>query len=112
DQVLVNLLRNAIEAMVEANSAKREVRVRTRLNRAALQVVTTIADTGPGLSEEMKLRLFTPFATTKTKGMGLGLSISLGIIEAHGGNLFLDTEPGYGAVFRFSLPVTGAESNR
>jgi len=106
DQVIVNLLRNAIEAMVEANSPVREIRILTRMQDDGMRVVTTVADTGPGLSAEMQRQLFTPFVTTKAKGMGLGLSISLGIIEAHDGNLTLDAEPGNGAVFRFTLPVS------
>ena len=105
DQVIVNLLRNAIDAIAEADSPRREIHILTRMDGDAKRVVTTVADSGPGLDDETRKQLFTPFVTTKPKGMGLGLSISLGIIEAHDGNLFLDTAPGAGAVFRFTLPV-------
>ncbi|MCB1751490.1 MAG: PhnD/SsuA/transferrin family substrate-binding protein [Gammaproteobacteria bacterium] len=105
DQVIVNLLRNAIDAIAEADSPRREIHILTRMDGDAKRVVTTVADSGPGLDDETRKQLFTPFVTTKPKGMGLGLSISLGIIEAHNGNLFLDTAPGAGAVFRFTLPV-------
>ncbi len=112
DQVIVNLLRNAVEAIVEAGSQMRDIRILTRMDDSARVVVTSVADTGPGLSEEIKNQLFTPFVTTKPKGMGLGLSISLGIIEAHNGNLFLETEPNAGAMFRFTLPVTGEYASK
>lgn len=111
DQVIVNLLRNAIDAMVDAGSQKREIRILTRMESETGLVETTVADTGPGLKQQIRAKLFTPFTTTKSQGMGLGLSISLGIIESHQGNLFLDSEPGTGAVFRFTLPVTGAEKS-
>ena len=109
DQVIVNLLHNAIDAIVEADAQEREIRIHTRMDKPANTVVTTVTDTGPGLDEEIKGQLFTPFITTKIKGMGLGLSICLGIIEAHNGNLFLDTQPGVGAVFRFTLPISAEE---
>ncbi|MCP4996332.1 MAG: GHKL domain-containing protein [Gammaproteobacteria bacterium] len=112
DQVIVNLLRNAIEAIAEAGVQMRDIRILTRMDDSARVVVTSVADTGPGLSEEIKNHLFTPFVTTKPKGMGLGLSISLGIIEAHNGNLFLETEPNAGAMFRFTLPVTGEYASK
>ncbi len=104
EQVVVNLARNAIEAMSEVPADRRELLIRTRTG-GGHAVIVTVADTGPGLSDEIRDRLFSPFITTKANGMGLGLSISLGIIEAHGGNLYLDSEPGYGAVFRFALPL-------
>ena len=111
DQVLVNLVRNAIEAMSDPATTTKEVRIATA-NQGPGLVSVTVSDTGPGLNPEMKSRLFTPFATTKPQGMGLGLSISLGIIEAHGGNLYLDPEPATGAVFRFTLPVDPEERSR
>ena len=105
EQVILNLVRNAIEAMADSNARRRELILRSaRGGRHA--VIITVADTGPGLRDEIRNNLFSPFHTTKASGMGLGLSISLGIIEAQGGNLYLDSEPGYGAVFRFALPVS------
>lgn len=105
DQVILNLARNAIEAMGEADGRERRLTIRTR-SGGRNAVIVTVADTGPGLSEEVRSHLFDPFVTTKSNGMGLGLSISKGIIEAHDGNLYLDSEAGSGAVFRFTLPVS------
>jgi two-component system, LuxR family, sensor kinase FixL len=101
-QVLVNLVRNAIEAMT--GSERRELTIRTGQTGAAA-VEVAVADTGPGLSAEVKSQLFQPFVTTKPKGMGLGLSISRSIIEAHGGRLQGEANAEGGVTFRFSLPV-------
>jgi two-component system sensor kinase FixL len=64
-----------------------------------------VSDTGPGLSEEVTQRLFTPFVTTKPQGLGLGLSISSGIIDAHDSTLRVESRPGKGATFSFTLPL-------
>ncbi len=110
DQVVLNLARNAMEAMVEANAFRRLLLIRTTMREPGM-VTVTVADTGPGLAGQSQEMLFTPFYTTKPKGMGLGLSISRSIIEAHGGRLVLSREPGYTAVFRFSLPVYQGDSD-
>ncbi len=101
-QVLHNLLRNAIEAMVEDDSPKRELCVSARRKDGDM-VEVSVADTGPGISPEIVAQLFQPFITTKSQGMGVGLSISRTIIEAHGGNLWVEDNPGGGAVFRFTV---------
>jgi two-component system, LuxR family, sensor kinase FixL len=101
-QVLVNLMRNAVEAMAE--SPRRSLTVTTRLLSAEM-VEIAVADTGPGLRRELIARLFQPFVTTKRRGMGLGLSICRTIVEAHGGRLWRDSNPLGGTVFRFSLPA-------
>jgi len=75
----------------------------SRISPELLQV--SVADTGPGISDEMAEKLFQPFVTTKATGMGMGLSICRGIVEAHGGRLWLEASPGGGAVFRFNVPV-------
>ncbi len=107
-QVLVNLMRNAAEAM--QNSARRELTVST--NRESSDFVTvTVSDTGPGLSPEVAARLFQPFVTSKTDGMGMGLNICRTIVEAHGGRLWSDANPGGGAVFRFRLPTCRDDGN-
>lgn len=104
EQVIVNLVRNAIEAMADASTPARRVTLST--TRAASGAVeVTVADTGPGLPEMGRDRLFDPFFTTKVDGLGLGLSISQSIVEAHGGRLTAETGGGVGAVFRFTLPV-------
>ncbi len=105
DQVILNLVRNAIEAMMDVEQGDRRLRIETRMNSENTEVVVSVADTGPGLNEGIKDQLFNPFVTTKKEGMGLGLSISQGIIEAHNGRLSIDEEAGWGVVFNFTLPV-------
>jgi two-component system sensor histidine kinase TtrS len=105
EQVILNLCRNGIEAMADlAPGLPRLLTLTTAMERDGA-VSVSVGDTGTGLSPEVRDRLFDPFVTTKSKGMGLGLSISLGIIEAHRGQLFADNGARGGAVFRFSLPV-------
>jgi two-component system sensor kinase FixL len=99
-QVMVNLVRNAVEAM--ANSPRREVRIGMRPEPGGL-VEVFVADTGPGLPPDLAERLFEPFVSGKADGMGIGLSISRSIIEAHGGEIRAEPNPGGGAVFRFTL---------
>jgi two-component system, LuxR family, sensor kinase FixL len=100
-QVLLNLLRNAIEAM--DGSPRRELIIATeRLGGDLVEVAVT--DTGPGLAPEIAERLFQPFVTTKREGMGLGLSISREIVEAHGGRMSAQTGPEGGTLFRFTVP--------
>ena len=103
EQVILNLVRNAIEAMDDPAVERRRLVIASR-NAGDNAVVVSVQDSGPGLSPEMRDRLFDPFVTSKAHGMGLGLSISLGIIEAHKGNLYHD-DKGQGALFRFTLPV-------
>ena len=100
-QVLFNLLRNAAEAM--ARSERREIAITAAINGAGM-VEIGVADTGTGLSPEVRSNLFRPFVTTKEGGMGVGLSVCRSIIEMHGGRLWADDNPGGGTVFRFILP--------
>jgi C4-dicarboxylate-specific signal transduction histidine kinase len=102
EQVLVNLVRNAVEAM--ADSPRRNLVVTTRQANPD-RVEVTVADTGPGVSPEVRGSLFAPFVTTKPDGMGIGLAISRDIVEDHGGRLDWSPNPGGGSVFRLSLPV-------
>jgi PAS domain S-box-containing protein len=100
-QVLVNLIRNALEAMGEG--ARRELEITAALlDEGTIEIA--VADSGPGLAKEVSTRLFDPFFSTKSNGMGLGLSICRSIIEAHGGRLRGEPNPGGGTVFRFTLP--------
>lgn len=101
-QVLINLIRNAMEAM--RNSERRELVVRT-ISKEEGYVDIEVADTGSGVSEEIADRLFQPFVSSKANGMGVGLSISKRIIEAHGGTIAVARNDGDGVTFRFSLPV-------
>ena len=105
-QVLINLMRNAIEAM--QGCARKELVVATSLKEQDI-VEVSVADTGSGLSSEIADRLFQPFVTTKPAGMGVGLSISKRIVEAHGGKMWAEPNPQGGTVFRFTLmPAQGA----
>jgi two-component system sensor kinase FixL len=99
-QVLLNLMRNAIEAMAEVK--RRELVIATE-NIGDGMIKVKVADTGPGISEEVASQLFQPFVTTKPQGMGVGLSISKTIIEAHGGQIWAEPTPGGGATFGFTL---------
>ncbi len=107
EQVIVNLVRNAIEAMAESDSPVRDITVRTLPAAVGGAVEITVEDTGPGLPADARERLFDPFFTTKADGLGLGLSISQSIVEAHGGRLTATARPGGGMVFRFALPAAG-----
>ena len=99
-QVLLNLLRNAIEAM--QSSARRELVVST-ISAVDDMVAVSVADTGPGIAPDIASKLFQPFVTTKQQGMGIGLSICRTIIESHGGEITVDLNPGGGTIFRFTL---------
>jgi two-component system sensor kinase FixL len=101
-QVVVNLKRNAIEAM--QNCERREMRVSTRLVEGN-HICVDVADTGPGLPSEINDRLFEQFTTTKPHGLGVGLSISRAIIEAHRGKIWAEPNPGGGTIFSFVLPL-------
>jgi two-component system sensor kinase FixL len=104
-QVVLNLVRNAFEAM-EA-SPRRELAIGTRPAKELVEAY--VADTGPGLAPEIAAHLFEPFVTGKPEGMGVGLSIARNIIEAHGGQIWAERNAEGGATFRFSLPRPGAE---
>ena len=100
-QVLVNLMRNAIDVMSEGGAVRRlDIATAAGLED---QVEVTVADTGSGLAPEVAKHLFQPFVTTKRKGMGLGLSICRTIVEAHGGKIWVESPPGGGTTFHFTL---------
>ncbi len=99
-QVLVNLIRNAIEAMQA--SERRDITIETTLDDGLICI--GIIDTGPGIAPDILERLFQPFVTTKPEGMGVGLSLCRAIVEAHGGRLWAEANPVGGAIFRFTVP--------
>jgi two-component system, LuxR family, sensor kinase FixL len=99
-QVMLNLMRNAIEAMEQSD--RRELTIFTEPGQDGA-VIVGVADTGPGIAPEIAAQLFQPFITTKAQGMGVGLSISRTIIEAHGGQISAEPNPGGGTLFRFTL---------
>jgi two-component system sensor kinase FixL len=106
-QVVVNLLRNAVEAM-EQGSSRRELTIRT-VTADDGGAAAAIIDTGPGLTADVARELFNPFVTTKPTGMGLGLPICRSIIQEHGGWIRSDPNPGGGTVFRFGLPPASSD---
>ncbi|NRQ17524.1 Sensor protein FixL [Ensifer sesbaniae] len=107
-QVLTNLMRNAVEAM--KNSPKKELLVTIR-RLATTEVMIAVEDSGVGIPEEIAADLFKPFTTTKAGGMGIGLSISKRIVEAHGGDLTVSPGSLGGARFSFTLPQYNEEEN-
>jgi len=104
-QVVVNLVRNALDALEGAPRRLLTITV-DRLGEDALVVVS---DTGPGIASQIRDQLFSPFMTTKRTGMGVGLSISRTIIEAHGGRLWAEDTSGGGATFKFTLKTAEAD---
>jgi two-component system sensor kinase FixL len=108
-QVLLNLLRNAVEAM--ESSQKRELVISTASGKDGM-ITISVADSGAGIAPEMTSQLFQPFVTNKRHGMGVGLSISRTIVEAHGGQIGVEPNPGGGTTFRFTLRAVTQEDIR
>ncbi|HEV2303228.1 MAG TPA: PAS domain S-box protein [Stellaceae bacterium] len=104
-QVVLNLVRNAIEAM--AGSAERLLTIRTR---GLSGVEVTVSDTGSGLAAAVRDQLFQPFVSTKPAGMGVGLSICRSIVEAHGGHIRAEANPRGGTIFVFTLPLSETDN--
>lgn len=100
-QVLVNLIRNAAEAM-RGSAVKR---LTIQAEREGKYLLLSVSDTGPGIAPEIEGRLFEAFTSTKEDGLGMGLSICRTIVEAHGGRIWTESKPGAGATFRFRLPL-------
>jgi two-component system sensor kinase FixL len=107
-QVLVNLIRNAVDVLIEA-PGRRELAIETLVQEGGA-IRVSVSDSGAGLAPVVREHLFQPFVTTKQKGMGLGLSICRTIIEAHGGKIWVDDRPGGGTIFRFTLRMPDDQS--
>lgn len=107
-QVILNLMVNAFDAMGAVTDRPRNVTVRTRL-LGTERVQVDVADTGPGIAPEKLGSIFQPFVTTKVGGMGMGLSVSHSIVSAHQGRLWAENDPAGGAIFHFVLPAIPAE---
>jgi signal transduction histidine kinase len=107
-QVVLNLVRNAVDAMAESEPSLRTLAITSRSVEGGIEIA--VRDTGSGLSKEEADRVFDAFYTTKELGMGMGLGISRSIIEDHGGRLWAESNPDGGAIFRFTLPRS-AESD-
>ncbi len=107
EQVILNLVRNAIDALKALPEGEpREIRIDLQADSQASEVRISVSDNGPGLTEEEVAQVFDPFYTTKEAGMGMGLAICQTIVQSHGGRLSVRSQPGDGAVFTFTLPVT------
>jgi two-component system sensor histidine kinase DctS len=105
EQVVLNLARNAMQAMDEAKVADPSLVIEVRRASGAGWLEFVVTDVGPGIPQEIQQQLFTPFFTTKTEGMGLGLSLCRTVVEQHGGFLAFEPHSPQGTIFRFTLPV-------
>jgi hypothetical protein len=103
-QVVLNLLLNAVEAMGSTEAGARELLIRTEQDRTG--VLVAVRDSGPGLDPSHLERVFDAFYTTKSSGMGMGLSICRSIVDAHGGRLWAEANEPVGTIFQFTLPAT------
>jgi PAS domain S-box-containing protein len=108
-QVVLNLILNAVEAMSSVDDAPRELSISTE-PRAADEILVAVRDSGPGIDPDHLERVFDSFYTTKPSGMGLRLSICRSIVDAHGGRLWADANEPRGAVFQFTLPAGNEDS--
>ena len=109
-QVLLNLVVNACDAMTDCNTPERRLLIRTGIENESSAMIVSVTDRGPGIPEEKLEQIFEPFFTTKAKGMGLGLSVCRTIIAAHRGTLWATNNTDRGATFHFSLPIDGSEA--
>jgi signal transduction histidine kinase len=103
-QVILNLIMNAIEAMSEVGERSRKLLISTGVAESG-SVLVAVSDSGPGLPSENLSNIFEAFYTTKANGLGMGLSICRSIVEAHGGRLWATPNEPHGAVFRMMLPI-------
>jgi two-component system NtrC family sensor kinase len=106
-QVVLNVVLNAAEAMPRGG----EIRFTSRLDPTGKMVQVSIADNGPGIPDDIKNKIFDPFFTTKKTGTGLGLAIAYGIVDRHGGVVFIDSRPGRGTTVNFRIPVEARGEN-
>jgi len=106
-QVLLNLIINAFDAMGNAPGSLRKVAIATEQTNDGL-IRTSVRDYGTGIPEEARHRLFEQFFTTKAKGLGMGLAIVSSIVESHGGTITAENAEGGGARFCFTLPAGAA----
>jgi signal transduction histidine kinase len=106
-QVFLNLITNAIEAMRSVTDRAHQLRIRSEIIREYSGVLVTVEDSGTGIANENKQNIFEPFFTTKPTGTGIGLTVCRSIIESHGGSLEASANNPYGTIFHVALPSGG-----
>jgi len=106
EQVLLNLVRNALDALEERPAGERALIIGTSVRDG--RALVSVRDSGPGIPPERMAHLFDPFFTTKESGMGMGLPISQTILENHDGEIWAESEPGAGSVFHVRLPIAAS----
>jgi C4-dicarboxylate-specific signal transduction histidine kinase len=109
EQVVLNLVHNAVEAITDAGLPHGQIRVVAREQAAPPRIEIGVLDNGPGVDEHLAAGLFEPLATSKQDGLGFGLSISASIVEAHGGRVWLHSGKAGATEFRFSVPLNQAD---
>ena len=109
-QVVLNLIRNGVDAIEGCDPRKRDVVVRTAL-RSDREIEVSVADTGCGLPPGSEKKIFQPFFTTKQEGIGMGLSVSRSIVAAHGGRLWFSRNSEAGTTFVFTIPATAGDNH-
>jgi PAS domain S-box-containing protein len=112
EQLLLNLVMNAEQAMAGMPAARRVIALSTEYHASEHEVVVSVSDTGPGIPPDRFEQVFEPFFTTKTGGLGMGLTICRSIAAAHGGRIWAENNPEGGARFRFSLPAADLDGGR
>lgn len=110
-QVVLNIIRNAVDACLEMDEENMIIEVSTKLNEANSRIQVSIKDSGPGVAQKYAEQLFNPFFTTKESGMGVGLAICHSIVQEHGGSLWFSNNPDRGATFHFALPTALSDYN-
>ena len=109
-QVMLNLIINAMDAMTDTTTAKKEIVIRSRTSDSN-EALIAVEDCGSGIKPEIAGKVFDPFFTTKPQGIGMGLSISRSIIESHEGHLWASANPDGGAIFEFTVPIRSQDSD-
>ena len=107
EQVLLNLARNAIQAMESVPAAQRQLQIQVRAIPREDMLEFAVCDSGPGIAPEVAAQLFTPFFTTRAQGMGLGLNLCRTVVEQHGGTIAFTARQPQGSIFTFTLPTGG-----
>jgi signal transduction histidine kinase len=102
--VIINLVSNALDALEEAGIPEPQLRILTGENLAGTEVWVRVCDNGPGIDPETLHKIFSPFYTSKSNGTGLGLAISKKLVDAHGGSIEAESQPGQGTEFVLTFP--------